>query len=74
MARAASACINTKNTGFRVAYITSIENLSLTLLQLLTTQHRVVFEKLDHLYSIYEYELSRTTEEADKDSKLSGEN
>ena len=74
MAHAASVCINTKNSGFKVDYVTSIENLSLTLLQLLTTQHRVVFEKLDHLYSIYEYELSRTTEKTNKDSKLSGEN
>ena len=73
MAHAASVCINADNSGFDEDHVTSLEKLSYTL-QLLDIQHQVVYEKLSHLHEIYQYELSRTTEKTNKDSKLSGEN
>ena len=73
MAHAVSVCINADNSGFETDHVTSLEKLSYTL-QLMTLQHRVVFEKIDHLHEIYQYEFSRTTEKTNKDSKLSGEN
>lgn len=73
IAHATSVCINADNSGFETDRVTSLEKLSYTL-QLLTLQHGVFFEKIDHLHEIYQYEFSRTTEKTDKDSKLSGEN